>query len=74
MGGTPSIMSREDSLKLHHALGACLLDTAKEGRVQVAFTFGVSIAIRHDTGVDTLFARPLALGVVIEEKRQCDVR
>lgn len=63
MCGTPSIMPREDGLKLHHALGACLLDTAKEGGVQVAFVLGVSVAPRHDTGVDTLFAHLLVLAV-----------
>ena len=52
--GTAGVVAREDGLELHDALLVAGLDTAQEGRVEVAGVGGVAVAAGLDTGVDTL--------------------
>ena len=52
--GTAGVVAREDGLELDDTLLVAGLDTAQEGRVEVAGVGGVAVAAGLDTGVDTL--------------------
>jgi hypothetical protein len=54
MSGAAGVVTREDGLELHDAVGVGLLQTAQEGGVEVCLVVGVTVAVGDDAGVDTL--------------------